>query len=167
MRISVSRGEAIKGDDGDVGRRPKCKVVKNKVAPPFKECEFDIIFGQGISKTGEILDLAVDLKIAKKSGAWFSYNDNKLGQGREKSKAYLDENPDIKNELEQKIRENYDPHMLDSTDDEGKDKTTIEEKESIIEKVVAEDKKKKSTKGKKSVIIEADDDFEEFSPEDL
>mgnify|MGYP000851221745 CR=1 FL=1 len=167
VRISVSRGEAIKGDDGDVGRRPKCKVVKNKVAPPFKECEFDIIFGQGISKTGEILDLAVDLKIAKKSGAWFSYNDNKLGQGREKSKAYLDENPDIKNELEQKIRENYDPHMLDSTDDEGKDKTTIEEKESIIEKVVAEDKKKKSTKGKKSVIIEADDDFEEFSPEDL
>lgn len=170
VRISVSRGDAIKDDDGDVGRRPKCKVVKNKVAPPFKECEFDIIFGKGISKTGEILDLAVELKIAKKSGAWFSYNDDKLGQGREKSKIYLDENPEIRNEIENKIKEAYNPAMFNASDEDDNASTSEDNSnnESVIENAVNKEKKKATSKGgRKSVIIEADDDFEEFSPEDL
>ena len=93
--------------DGDLaaGNRVKVKVVKNKVAPPFRTAEFDILFGEGISKTGEIIDLGVDYNIIKKSGSWFSYNDSKLAQGRDAVKQLLNDNPELMEELETKIRE--------------------------------------------------------------
>ena len=105
VRMDVRRIETIKGDGEMVGNRTKVKVVKNKVAPPFKEAEFDIIYGQGISREGNILDMAVEFDIVQKSGSWFSYNGDKLGQGREGVKAMLAENPDLCDELEAKVRE--------------------------------------------------------------
>ncbi len=112
VRIEVRKGEAIKDGTAVIGSRTKCKIVKNKVAPPFKECEFDLIFGQGISRTGEVLDLAVELNIIKKSGAWFSYEGDKIGQGRDNSKIYLAEHPEMMAEVEKKIKENADKLML-------------------------------------------------------
>ena len=88
-----------------IGNRVRVKVVKNKVAPPFKEAEFDIMFGKGISRTGDVLDLAVKQDIIQKSGAWFGYNDKKIGQGRENAKIFLGEHPDIMDEVEKKVRE--------------------------------------------------------------
>jgi len=120
----VRRLESIKQGNEVIGSRTKVKVVKNKVAPPFKEAEFDIIYGQGISKEGNILDVAVNLDIVNKSGAWFSYNGQKIGQGRENAKQFLKENPEIAKEIETKIRENYNQTFLMSinaqvdTDDE-------------------------------------------------
>ncbi|MBE7012020.1 MAG: recombinase RecA [Ruminococcaceae bacterium] len=105
VRMDVRRVETIKGDGEMVGNRTKVKVVKNKVAPPFKEAEFDIIYGQGISKEGNILDMAVELDIVQKSGSWFSYNGDKLGQGRESVKAMLCETPELCDEIEAKVRE--------------------------------------------------------------
>jgi recombination protein RecA len=105
VRIEVRRGEQIKNGSEVIGNRTKCKVVKNKVAPPFKECEFDIMYGKGISRVGEVLDMAVDLDVVKKGGAWFSYNDMKLGQGRDNAKEFLLNNPDIMDEIEAKIKE--------------------------------------------------------------
>ena len=105
VRIEVRRGEQIKNGSEVIGNRTKCKVVKNTVAPPFKECEFDIMYGKGISRVGEVLDMAVDLDIVKKGGAWFSYNDMKLGQGRDNAKEFLLNNPDIMDEIEAKIKE--------------------------------------------------------------
>jgi recombination protein RecA len=95
----------LKEGENTVGNRVKVKVVKNKVAPPFKKAEFDIIYGTGISKTGEIIDLGVDYDIVKKSGSWFSYGDTKLGQGRDAVKSLLVDNPELAEELENKIRE--------------------------------------------------------------
>ena len=105
VRLDVRRTEAIKQGGEVIGNRTKVKVVKNKVAPPFKEAEFDIMFGKGISKTGDILDLAADNGIIVKSGAWYAYEGNKIGQGRENTKQYLIENPEICNEIEQKVRD--------------------------------------------------------------
>ena len=105
VRMDVRRIETIKGDGEMVGNRTKVKVVKNKVAPPFKEAEFDIIYGQGISKEGNILDMAVEFDIIQKSGSWFSYNGDKLGQGRESVKALLMENEELCAEIEEKVRE--------------------------------------------------------------
>lgn len=99
VRLDIRRIGAIKEGDEVKGNRTRVKVVKNKVAPPFKECEFDIIYGKGISREGDILDLAVEREIVKKSGAWYSYNDAKIGQGREKAKDYLLENPDLTQEI--------------------------------------------------------------------
>ena len=100
VRIDVRKGEAIKGADSEIlGNRTKIKIVKNKVAPPFKIAEVDIMFGEGISKIGETLDFAVDLDIINKSGSWFSYNGERLGQGRENAKAYLKEHPEISDEI--------------------------------------------------------------------
>ena len=90
-----------------VGNRTRIKVVKNKIAPPFKEAEFDIMFGQGISREGDILDLAVNVSIVDKSGAWFAYNNAKIGQGRENAKQYLRDNPAVMAEIEKKVREHY------------------------------------------------------------
>ena len=105
MRIDVRRVEQLKGAGGEfVGSRTRAKIVKNKVSPPFKEAEFDIMFGQGISKTGEIIDLAVQLDIIHKSGAWFSYGEQRIGQGKDRVKQYLAENPELLSELEAKIR---------------------------------------------------------------
>ena len=104
VRIDIRRIQAIKDGDQNVGNRVKVKVVKNKVAPPFRKAEFDIMFGEGISKTGEIVDLGVELGIIKKSGSWFSYGDTKLAQGREALKQVLRDNPELCDELEGKIR---------------------------------------------------------------
>ncbi len=104
MRLEV-RKKDIKDSGEKVGSRVKVKVVKNKLAPPFKEAEFDVIYGEGISKEGEILDLGEELGIVKKSGSWYSYGDQKIGQGREKAREFLKQNPEIMGEIEQKIRE--------------------------------------------------------------
>ncbi len=105
VRMDVRRVETIKGDGDMIGNRTRVKVVKNKVAPPFKEAEFDIIYGKGISKESNILDIAVDLDIIHKSGSWFSYNGDKIGQGRETVRKMLEENPELCNEIETKVRE--------------------------------------------------------------
>jgi recombination protein RecA len=107
VRMDVRRVESIKAGGDVIGNRTKIKIVKNKVAPPFKEAEFDIMFGKGISKVGDILDLATDENIVNKSGAWFSYNDEKIGQGRENAKAYFEERPAVLREVENKVREKY------------------------------------------------------------
>ncbi|MCL2254935.1 MAG: recombinase RecA [Lachnospiraceae bacterium] len=107
VRLDVRRIEALKQSGDVVGNRTRVKVVKNKIAPPFKEAEFDIVFGEGISKVGDILDLAVNCNIVAKGGAWYSYESNKIGQGRENAKQYLKDNPTICNEIEQKVREHY------------------------------------------------------------
>ena len=107
VRLDIRKVENIKQDGEVVGNRARVKIVKNKVAPPFRESEFDILYGKGISKEGNILDIAVNLEIIEKSGSWFSYNGNRIGQGRENVKKYLSENPDIMNEVEEKIRENF------------------------------------------------------------
>ena len=104
VRIDIRRIQAIKDGDTNVGNRVKVKIVKNKVAPPFRVCEFDLIFGEGISKVGEIIDLGVDYNVIKKSGSWFSYGDTKLAQGREAVKQLLNDNPELAEELENKIR---------------------------------------------------------------
>lgn len=105
VRIEVRRSEAIKNGTEIIGNKTKCKIVKNKVAPPFKEVMFDIMYGEGISRVGEIIDYAVDADIIEKSGAWFSYNGERLGQGRDKVKAILKENPQLCDEIAQKVRE--------------------------------------------------------------
>lgn len=108
IRMDVRRIETLKQSGEMVGNRTRVKIVKNKIAPPFKEAEFDIMFGKGISKEGDILDLAVSVDLVNKSGAWFAYNGNKIGQGRENAKSYLAEHPEVMEELEKKIREYYD-----------------------------------------------------------
>ena len=106
VRLDIRRIEGLKNKDGeDIGNRVRVKVAKNKVAPPFRTAEFDIVYGKGISALGNILDVAVNMDIVKKAGAWFSYNDEKLGQGRDKSKEFLAENPEMLKEIEAKVRE--------------------------------------------------------------
>jgi len=105
VRVDIRRSSQIKDGDEVVGNRTKVKVVKNKVAPPFRKAEFDIMYGQGISKVGEIIDLGVDLNIIKKSGSWFSYGETRLGQGRDSVKGIIHDNPELMEELEHKIKE--------------------------------------------------------------
>ena len=107
IRLDVRRGEQIKMGDQIIGNKTNIKVVKNKVAPPFKTATVDIMYGEGISREGEIIDIASDLAIIDKSGAWYSYNGEKIGQGKENVKIFLKENPVLRDELEQKIREHY------------------------------------------------------------
>ena len=109
VRLDIRKGELIKGETSDLGNRTKVKVVKNKVAPPFRVAEFDLLYGKGICKLGCILDVAVSFDIIKKAGAWFSYNDEKLGQGRENAKEFLQDNPSILAEVEAKVREKLKP----------------------------------------------------------
>lgn len=104
VRLDIRRSTQIKDGENVLGNRTKVKVVKNKVAPPFKTAEFDIMYGEGVSKTGEILDLAVEFEIVKKAGSWFSYGDTKLGQGRDAVKALIKDNPELADELEAKIK---------------------------------------------------------------
>ena len=113
VRLDVRKVESLKQSGEVIGNHTKIKVVKNKVAPPFREAEFDIMFGKGISHSGEVLDLAVNLNIIVKAGAWFYYNDAKIGQGRENAKAYIDQNPDIMLEVENKVREHFGLALLD------------------------------------------------------
>ena len=104
VRLDIRRSTQIKNSDGEViGNKTRVKVVKNKVAPPFRTAEFDIMYGEGISKVGEIIDIGVDYEIIKKSGSWFSYSDSKLGQGRDAVKRLLRDNPELMEELEEKI----------------------------------------------------------------
>ena len=104
VRLDIRRSSQIKDGENVIGNRTKVKVVKNKVAPPFKTAEFDIMYGEGVSKTGEILDLAVEFEIVKKAGSWFSYGETKLGQGRDAVKSLIKDNPELADELEQKIK---------------------------------------------------------------
>ena len=149
VRIEVRRGEAIKSGAEIIGNRTKCKVVKNKVAPPFKECEFDVMYGQGISRVGEVLDLAVELNIIQKGGAWFSYNDMKLGQGRDNAKDFLKNNPDIMAEVEKKIKENAGDIVLVSKKNK---------------KAAAKAGAEKSYDEDVSAKVDPEEDFEEFTP---
>lgn len=123
IRLEVRRGEQIKKDGEAIGNRTKIKVVKNKVASPFRTAEVDIIYGEGISREGDILDLAVAENIVNKSGAWYAYNGDKIGQGRENAKLFLKEHPDLMEEVEQKVREKY-------AQKEGVDQVENEEKAS-------------------------------------
>ncbi|RDY26830.1 recombinase RecA [Romboutsia weinsteinii] len=107
VRIDVRKVDTIKQGDMVMGSRTRVKIVKNKVAPPFKQCEFDIMYGEGISKIGDLLDIATDIDLVKKSGSWFSYNDTKIGQGRENVKKFLADNPDLVQELDEKVRKHY------------------------------------------------------------
>jgi recombination protein RecA len=105
LRIDVRRTGAIKNGEDVVGNRTRAKVVKNKVAPPFKEAEFDIMYGEGISKAGDVLDLGANANIVEKSGAWYSYNGDRIGQGKDNAREYLREHPEVALEIENKIRE--------------------------------------------------------------
>lgn len=105
VRLDIRKSTQIKDGDNVMGNRTKVKIIKNKVAPPFRTAEFDIMYGEGISKTGEILDLAVDFEIVKKAGSWFSYGDTKLGQGRDAVKALIKDNPELQEELEERIKQ--------------------------------------------------------------
>ena len=107
VRLEVRRIESIKQQGEVIGNRTRVKIVKNKIAPPFREAEFDIMFGQGISRDGDILDVAANLDIINKSGAWYAYNGEKIGQGRENAKLYLAEHPDVRDVVEQAIRDHY------------------------------------------------------------
>ena len=107
VRLEVRRAEQLKQGNEVVGNKSKVKVVKNKVAPPFKQAEVDIMYGEGISKEGEILDIGAELDIVDKSGAWYAYNGERLGQGRENAKQFLRENPDMLEEIEAAIRKHY------------------------------------------------------------
>ncbi|MGN1300982.1 MAG: recombinase RecA [Clostridia bacterium] len=136
VRLDIRKVENIKQDGEVIGNRARVKVVKNKVAPPFREAEFDIIYGKGISKVGNILDIAVNLNIIDKSGAWFSYNGEKIGQGRENAKLYLEQNTKIMKEVEEKIRANFsqafekslaDPE--EAVEDEEDSEETLEDEE--------------------------------------
>ena len=116
VRLDVRRIEAIKQQGEVIGNRTSIKVVKNKIAPPFREAEFDIMFGQGISKEGDILDIAADLDIVNKSGAWYAYNGDKIGQGRENAKTYLREHPEVRDEIEQQVRAHFKPEEAEETE---------------------------------------------------
>lgn len=114
VRLDVRRIEAIKQQGEVIGNRTRIKVVKNKIAPPFREAEFDIMFGQGISKEGDILDIAADLDIVNKSGAWYAYKGDKIGQGRENAKTFLREHPEVCDEIEQQVREHFQPEEVEA-----------------------------------------------------
>ena len=131
VRMDIRKIENIKQDGNVVGSRTRVKIVKNKVAPPFREAEFDIIYGKGISKEGSLLDLGVDLDIIEKSGSWFSYNGEKIGQGRENAKKYILEHPKMAEEVEKKVRENFsqafENALVDGEPEEDEDEEPLEE----------------------------------------
>lgn len=162
--IDVRKGEAIKNGTELIGSRTKIKIKKNKVAPPFKECEFDIIFGKGISRTGEVLDLAVELDVIKKSGAWFSYDGQKLGQGRDNAKKALEENPELMKVVEEKINENKDALM--AVTKASKKRTKLEEAAETAALGDIDDIEDIGDMNEIDPVISAEDDFEEFTPAD-
>jgi recombination protein RecA len=118
VRLDIRRSTQIKDGDNVIGNRTKVKVVKNKVAPPFQKAEFDIMYGKGISKSGEIIDMAVELNVVKKSGSWFSYGDTKLGQGRDSVKQLIEDNPELMEELEEKIMAELAPKQPEILDED-------------------------------------------------
>ena len=133
VRLDIRKIENIKQDGEVTGNRVRVKIVKNKVAPPFREAEFDIVYGKGISKEGNVLDLAVNLDIIEKSGSWFSYNGERIGQGRENVKKYLADNPKILAEVEQKVRDNTKKAFEQSLNEEEIEEDNTEEEEEKIE----------------------------------
>ena len=174
VRMDVRKGEVIKDGSEIVGNRTRVKIVKNKVAPPFKECEFDIMYGKGISRVGEVLDLAVDLGIAKKGGAWFSYNDMKLGQGRDNAKEFLNTHPDIMAEFEEQIKQKMAEKKAEEEAEAAKKKAAIagtpsggseNQRSKLEEKAEAAAAKKKAKKPEPE--LGGDEDFEEFAPVDI
>ncbi len=166
VRIEVRKGEPLKNGAEVIGNRVKCKVVKNKVAPPFKVAEFDMIFGEGISKMGEIIDCAVEFDIIKKSGSWFSYDGMKIGQGKDKVKDFLLENKEICDEVEKKVRDVFASNQdLIPTDDGSDDASEGGSEENSEPAEVSEEKPKK--RSKKKSTGETEDDFSEFSTEDV
>ena len=141
VRMDVRKIETLKQSGEMVGNRTRIKIVKNKIAPPFKEAEFDIMFGKGISRSGDVLDLAVSIDVVKKSGSWYAYEGNKIGQGRENAKTYLEANPEIMEEIEKKVREHY--SLEEDEKDGGADDLKLKPKGKSEEK--AADKAKGKT----------------------
>lgn len=158
VRMDVRKGEILKENGIPIGNRMKVKIVKNKVAPPFRECEFDNIYGKGISRTGEIMDLAVELEIIQKSGSWFSYNGKKLGQGRDNVKNMLADDEVFRKEIEAKILEHMDElnGNTEETEEEAKQlaSAALRKTEAETESVMTD----------KAVDVDAEEDFEEFDP---
>jgi recombination protein RecA len=159
VRMEVRKGEALKVGGEVVGNRTRVKVVKNKVSPPFKECEFDLLYGKGISRTGEVLDLAVDLGIVQKGGAWFSYNGVKLGQGRDNSKETLRNNPDMMKEIEEKIKEQASNLVMVSK--KNKKMAMLDNAKKSAESEPVETSTTETPAESKS---DAEENFEEFTP---
>ena len=157
VRIEVRKGEVIKSGNEIIGAETKCKIVKNKVAPPFKECHFDMMYGQGISRTGEVLDLAVELDIIKKGGSWFSYKDQKLGQGRDNVKELLKNDEALMKEIEEQILARKDEILNAPVKKDKKAKDAADDStsgEEITEKPASSD----------DILAYIDEDFEEFTP---
>lgn len=163
VRMEVRKGEALKVGGEVIGNRTKVKVVKNKVAPPFKECEFDLLYGKGISRTGEVLDLAVDLGIIQKGGAWFSYNGVKLGQGRDNSKETLRNNPDMMKEIEEKIKEQS-ANLVMISKKNKKMAMVNEAKKSAEETAIDNSQDLENSAPVESNKSSGNEDFEEFTP---
>lgn len=157
VRIEVRKGEVIKEGGQIIGASTRCKVVKNKVAPPFKEAEFDMMYGQGISRTGEVLDIATDLDIIKKGGSWFSYENRKLGQGRDNVKELLKNEPELMAEIEAQILARKDELMNKNEKKDEKSKVAAS-----IAKAVSENSDSDSNAS--DILDTIDDDFEEFTP---
>lgn len=164
VRIDVRKGEPIKNGSEVIGNRVKCKVVKNKVAPPFKTAEFDMLFGEGISKLGEIIDCAVEFDIIKKSGSWFSYDDMKIGQGKDKVKDFLQQNKEVCDEIEQKVRNVFASNTDLIPTESGDESAPAEASGETPEPAAEEEKPKKRSKKK---VEENEDEFAEFSTEDI
>ena len=155
VRIDVRKGEVIKSGAEIIAATTKCKIVKNTVAPPFKECQFDLMYGSGISRTGEVLDLAVDLDIIKKGGSWFSYNDQKLGQGRDNVKELLQNDEKLMKEIEEQILAHKDELV-----------NAAPKKSKSVEKTASEGENGIQAGGasEEDVLASFDDNFEEFTP---
>ena len=157
VRIEVRKGEVIKSGTDVIGACTRCKIVKNKVAPPFKECEFDLMYGSGISRTGEVLDLAVDLDIIKKGGSWFSYNDQKLGQGRGNVKELLQNDEKLMKEIEEQILARKD-ELKAAAPKKGK----APEKAVSAAEISSEEGGESASD--EDVLANFDENFEEFTP---
>ena len=166
VRIEVRKGEILKSGSESIGNRTRCKVVKNKVAPPFKEAEFDMLYGKGVSRIGEVVDIATELDIIHKAGAWFSYEGNKIGQGRENTKEFLLSHPDMMAEVEEKILAAK-MEIIKASAKQRKEEALKKAAKTAVEKAPEEEAPKtakKAAKATASVIVDAEDDFEEFTP---
>lgn len=168
VRIEVRKGEVIKSGNEIIGASTKCKVVKNKVAPPFKECQFDMMYGQGISRTGEVLDLAVDLEIVKKGGSWFSYKDQKLGQGRDNVKEVLKNDEALMKEIEEQILVRKDELQDIAHKKEKKGKKSGKNSESEFSDDYSDSSETSEENGasmdSSDILADIEEDFEEFTP---
>ena len=161
VRIEVRKGEVIKSGSEIIGAETKCKVVKNKVAPPFKEAHFDMMYGQGISRVGELLDIATELDIIKKGGSWFSYKDQKLGQGRDNVKELLKNDEALMKEIEEQIYARKDEVMAAAAE-KGKQKKGAAE--SPAEEAPADDTSAPQTSQDEDILADIDEDLDEFTP---